>query len=242
VDQRLWVYDYRTNIHHTLKTNPLQRVNLDEFVERFHPENRFQRKPSWDADKNPEDRWRSFEYDELLKRDKVSLDVFWLKDEAQEDSASLPEPDVIAAENRRGFTCSARTVRGNRSRPRAGELNQATSRIALRSAPRLGAARGHITDANTLVRVLTTPFSQSRPGAVRLDGADAFGALMAANPGVIISVVPLELSRLDPHQAPASPHWHGQPRADVLTPRCRGRAPKCFVNGGAICVQVPKRS
>ncbi len=38
------------------------------------------------------------EYDELLKRDKVSLDVFWLKDEAQEDSASLPERDVIAAE------------------------------------------------------------------------------------------------------------------------------------------------
>jgi type I restriction enzyme M protein len=96
--KRLWVYDYRTNIHHTLKTNPLQRANLDDFVARFHPENRFQRKPTWDADKNPEDRWRAFEYDELLKRDKVSLDVFWLKDEAQEDSASLPEPDVIAAE------------------------------------------------------------------------------------------------------------------------------------------------
>src|ERR1700737_3595537 len=59
---------------------------------------RFQRKPSWNADKNPEGRWRSFEYDELLKRDKVSLDVFWLKDEAQEDSANLPEPDIIAAE------------------------------------------------------------------------------------------------------------------------------------------------
>ena len=88
----------RTNIHHTLKTSPLQRVDLDDFVARLHPENRFQRKPSWDADKNPEDRWRSFEYDELLKGDKVSLDVFWLKDEAQQDSASLPEPDVIAAE------------------------------------------------------------------------------------------------------------------------------------------------
>src|SRR5579859_5328793 len=101
--KRLWVYDYRTNIHHTLKTNPLQRVNLDDFVARFHPENRFQRKPTWDADTNPEDRWRSFEYDELLKRDKVSLDVFWLRDEAQEDSASLPEPDVIAAEIAEGL-------------------------------------------------------------------------------------------------------------------------------------------
>src|SRR5207248_10194289 len=36
--KRLWVYDYRTNVHHTLKTNPLQRVNLDEFVACFHPE------------------------------------------------------------------------------------------------------------------------------------------------------------------------------------------------------------
>ena len=64
----------------------------------FHPENRFQRNPSWDAEKNPDARWRAFEYEDLLKRDKVSLDAFWLKDEAQEDSASLPEPDVIAAE------------------------------------------------------------------------------------------------------------------------------------------------
>src|SRR5438067_3521824 len=70
--KRLWVYDYRTNIHHTLKTNPLQRTNLDDFVAFFHPENRFQRKPSWDAEKNQDGRWRPFEYDELLKRDKVS--------------------------------------------------------------------------------------------------------------------------------------------------------------------------
>lgn len=84
--------------HHTLKTNPLQRTNLDDFVACFHPENRHQRKQSWHAENNQEGRWRAFDYDELLKRDKVSLDVFWLKDEAREDSASLPEPDVIAAE------------------------------------------------------------------------------------------------------------------------------------------------
>jgi type I restriction enzyme M protein len=33
-----------------------------------------------------------------MKRDKVSLDIFWLRDETLEDSASLPDPDVIAAE------------------------------------------------------------------------------------------------------------------------------------------------
>jgi len=95
--KRLWVDDFRTNIHHTLKTNPLQHINLDDFVACFHPEHRFQRKPNWDADENQGGRWRAFEYDEVLKRDKVSLDVLWLKYEAQEDSASLPEPDVIAA-------------------------------------------------------------------------------------------------------------------------------------------------
>jgi type I restriction enzyme M protein len=81
-----------------LKTNPLERAYLNDFVACFHPENRFQRRATWDAEKNQDGRWRRFEYDELLKRDRVSLDVFWLKDGAQEDSASLPEPDVIAAE------------------------------------------------------------------------------------------------------------------------------------------------
>jgi type I restriction enzyme M protein len=68
--KRLWVYDYRTNVHHTLKTNPLQRANLDDFVACFHAENGFQRQPTWDADTNPDGRWRPFEYDELLKRDR----------------------------------------------------------------------------------------------------------------------------------------------------------------------------
>ena len=74
--KRLWVYDYRTNIHHTLKTNPLQHTNLDDFVASLHPENRFERKASWDVEQNQDGRWPAFEYDELLKRDKVSLDVF----------------------------------------------------------------------------------------------------------------------------------------------------------------------
>ena len=28
----------------------------------------------------------------------MSLDIFWLKDDSLEDSANLPDPDVIAAE------------------------------------------------------------------------------------------------------------------------------------------------
>ncbi len=94
----LWVYDLRTNMHFTLKTNPLKRGDLDDFVECFNPSNRNKRKATWDEKKSPDGRWRSFDYGEILKRDKVSLDVFWLKDESLEDSDSLPDPDVIAEE------------------------------------------------------------------------------------------------------------------------------------------------
>jgi type I restriction enzyme M protein len=93
----LWIYDLRTNSHFTLKTNPLRRENLDEFVKCYNPENRFKRKPTW-SESTPEGRWRQFTYEELAKRDKVNLDITWLKDASLEDAANLPDPDVIARE------------------------------------------------------------------------------------------------------------------------------------------------
>jgi len=93
----LWIYDLRTNMHFTLKTNPLKRSDLDDFVKCYNPENRHDRKPTL-TQETPDGRWRAFAYEELLQRDKVSLDIFWLKDESLEDSANLPDPDVIAAE------------------------------------------------------------------------------------------------------------------------------------------------
>jgi type I restriction enzyme M protein len=93
----LWIYDLRTNKQFTLKANPLQRADLDEFVTCFKPANRFQRQPTW-SEQNPEGRWRPYSYEELLQRDKLSLDIFWLRDESQDESANLPDPDVIAAE------------------------------------------------------------------------------------------------------------------------------------------------
>ncbi|HUW82032.1 MAG TPA: class I SAM-dependent DNA methyltransferase [Phycisphaerae bacterium] len=95
--QRVWVYDLRTNMHFTLKTKPLKRADLDEFVECFKPGRIHDREPTW-SDDNPEGRWRCFEYDELIKRDKVNLDIFWLRDKSLEDSDDLPEPDVLAQE------------------------------------------------------------------------------------------------------------------------------------------------
>ncbi len=95
--KKLWIYDFRTNIDFTLKTNPLKRSDLDEFVKCYNPENRHNRKPTW-SEKKPDGRWRAFDYEELINRDKASLDIFWLKDESLEESDNLPEPDVIARE------------------------------------------------------------------------------------------------------------------------------------------------
>lgn len=96
--KKLWIYDLRTNMHFTLKTNPLQRADLDEFVKCYSPDNRHERKATWTEKRNPDGRWRPFPYSEIVKRDKLSLDIFWLKDESLEDSANLPDPDVIAEE------------------------------------------------------------------------------------------------------------------------------------------------
>lgn len=85
-----WIYDFRTNEHFTLKTNPLKRADLDDFVACFNPANRHDRKET--------ERFHAFDYEDLVKRDKANLDIFWLKDESLEDSANLPDPDVIAAE------------------------------------------------------------------------------------------------------------------------------------------------
>jgi len=94
---RLWIYDLRTNQHFTLKQNPLTRQDLDDFVACYHPENRRQRTATW-SEENPDGRWRAFSYDELMARDKVNLDIFWIRDESLEETANLPEPDVLAME------------------------------------------------------------------------------------------------------------------------------------------------
>ncbi len=93
----VWVYDFRTNKHFTPKQNPLRRADFEEFIELFKPGAMHKRKPTWSPEK-PDERWRCFEYDELIKRDKLSLDIFWIKDESVEDSSTLPDPDVLAQE------------------------------------------------------------------------------------------------------------------------------------------------
>jgi len=115
--RKLWIYDLRTNMHFTLKTNPLRREDLDDFVACYFglsteqavalrdihspglPPSltRLMRAPSWSAE-NPDGRWRGYDYDDLVNRDKANLDIFWLKDESLSDSDNLPAPEVIAQE------------------------------------------------------------------------------------------------------------------------------------------------
>ena len=93
----LWIYDLRTNINFTLKQSPLTRADLDGFVAAYNPANRHERTPTWSPE-TPDGRWRCYGIDELLSRDKVNLDIFWLRDESLEDTDNLPPPGVIAAE------------------------------------------------------------------------------------------------------------------------------------------------
>ncbi len=93
----VWIYDLRTNKHFTLKEGTLKEGDLDDFVKCYNPDNKHKRKETW-SEKNPEGRWRCFTYDEILKRDKTNLDIFWLKDESLDDLDKLPDPDVIANE------------------------------------------------------------------------------------------------------------------------------------------------
>ena len=88
--QKLWIYDLRTNTHFTLKTNTLRFEDLQDFIKCYNPENRFDRQET--------ERFRAFDYADLIQRDKASLDIFWLKDESLEDSENLPDPDVLARE------------------------------------------------------------------------------------------------------------------------------------------------
>ena len=96
--KEVWFYDYRTNIHHTQKKKPLRPDDLKEFIDCYNPLDRHKRKELWSEQKNPEGRWRKFSYEQIVARDKTSLDIFWLKDKSLADLANLPEPEVLAEE------------------------------------------------------------------------------------------------------------------------------------------------
>lgn len=93
--KEVWIYDYRTNIHHTKKKNPMKSEDLNDFLECYKSGKREDRIETYSAE-NPDGRWRKYGYEEIVARDKTSLDILWLKDDALSDLDNLPEPDVLA--------------------------------------------------------------------------------------------------------------------------------------------------
>jgi type I restriction enzyme M protein len=94
--KEVWYYDYRTNVHHTLKKKPMAYAHLKDFIKCYKSGKRHARKETWDG--KSAGRWRKFAYEELVARDKASLDIFWLKDKSLTDLENLPEPDDLAEE------------------------------------------------------------------------------------------------------------------------------------------------
>ncbi len=88
---RLWVYDFRTNQHFTLKQNQLRREHLQDFVDCYLPGKAREERVETE-------RFKAFTYDELVARDKANLDITWLRDSSLEDLDALPAPEVIARE------------------------------------------------------------------------------------------------------------------------------------------------
>lgn len=97
--KEVWVYDYRTNVHHTLKTNPLQESDLAEFVACYHSENRNKRAETW-SESNPDGRWRRFTYEEIVKREGTNLDFKWIKEKTDsvEDVSLVELMDELKAQ------------------------------------------------------------------------------------------------------------------------------------------------
>ena len=89
--EKVWIFDYRTGVKHTLATNPMKRHHLDEFVECFNAADIARRKPTYDADSNPNGRWRCYDVEEITKRDKTSLDISWIKQTDDTEDLSLAE-------------------------------------------------------------------------------------------------------------------------------------------------------
>ena len=87
--EELWIYDFRTNQNFTLRTNPLKREHLQDFVRCYDADNKRSRRQE-------SERFRRFSYAELVKRDKLNLDIFWLRDQSLEDAESLPAPHILA--------------------------------------------------------------------------------------------------------------------------------------------------
>ena len=92
--QDVWYYDYRTDVKHTLVSNPLTRKHLDDFVACYCADDMSKRKETYDKDTNPNGRWRKYSAKEILNRDLVNLDITWMT-EAKSEEETLTMDEVF---------------------------------------------------------------------------------------------------------------------------------------------------
>jgi type I restriction enzyme M protein len=109
--KEIWFYDYRTNVHHTPKKSPMREEHLNEFVELYKGKNIEKREETWSED-NQDGRWKKYTYDEVIARDKTSLDIFWLRDKSLTDLENLPDPDILANEIMENLESGLNSFRG----------------------------------------------------------------------------------------------------------------------------------
>lgn len=89
--KEVWIYDLRSDMHFTLKKNPLQERDLAEFIECYNPANRYEREETYNAETNPNGRWRRYSYEEIISRDKASLDIKWIEKKSDLNDITLAE-------------------------------------------------------------------------------------------------------------------------------------------------------
>jgi type I restriction enzyme M protein len=94
--KKLWVYDLRTDMHFTMRTNRLENSDLEDFVRCYKPGKRQARKATW-SENNLNGRWRAYTFDEIVRRDKCNLDIFWSKDTLADLNSEI-DPAEIASE------------------------------------------------------------------------------------------------------------------------------------------------
>ena len=87
----VWYYDYRTNIHHTLKQKPMKRSDLDDFVACYNAEDITKRQETYNAESNPNGRWRKFSAAQILESEKIGMDITWIKTDSDNNNMSLSE-------------------------------------------------------------------------------------------------------------------------------------------------------
>ena len=84
----IWFYDYRTDVKHTLATNKLQRHHLDDFVACYNANPRVE---TYNEDTARDGRWRKYTVEDIMARDKTSLDITWIKAGGEEEQFTLEE-------------------------------------------------------------------------------------------------------------------------------------------------------